>query len=259
MKASLTVLTILFLLGSPVVGKSQTLDQSQLLYDAAQSARNLPGWSIWQSFTAGLSGTLSQIDQGFVNPMTGTATLNIYTGSGLGGALVHTQGVTISGTGTYWVEYPISSPVYVTAGQMYTFQIVPTQGGGLPDPYPVQVTWDTTSYTAGVSTAGEGYDYVFRTFVTLSVGTSVIDMGSSELQIYPNPFSSETVLRSDAILQNATLNVYNAQGQLVRQMDHFTGQMLMLQRGNLPSGLYTLQLTENGQIRSVNRLVITEQ
>lgn len=138
---------------------------------------------------------------------------------------------------------------------MYRFQIVPAQGGGSPDPYPVQVTLDTTSCTAGVSAAGVGTDHVFRTFVTVSVGTPSVDKGTSELMIHPDPFSTETALRTDSVLQNATLTMYTAQGQPVRQMDHFTGQMLTLQ----PSGLYSLQLTENGQLRSVNRSVITVQ
>ena len=259
MKTSLTLLSILCFLGFPVVGQSQILDQSQLQYDAAQSARNLPGWSIWQSFTAGITGSLSQIDQGFVNPMSGTATLNIYTGSGLDGDLLYTAGVTISGTGTFWSSFLIASPVDVTAGEMYTFEVVPIQGGGLPDPYAVQVCWDTTSYPDGESTAGVGYDYVFRTFVTLTVGVEVMDVRSSETTIYPNPFSTETALRTDAVLQNATLTMYNTQGQQVRQLDHLTGQTIKLHRGNLPTGLYSLRVTENDQIRSVHKLVITEQ
>ena len=258
MKTSLTLLSILCFMAFPRMGQSQILDQSQLQYDAGQSARNLPGWSIWQSFTAGITGTLSQIDQGFVNPMTGTATLNIYTGNGTGGDLLYTDGVTISGTGIFWSSFPIASPVDITAGQMYTFEVVPTQGGGLPDPYAVQVTWDTTSYTDGESTAGVGYDYVFRTFATLTVGVAVIDTQSSETKIYPNPFSTETALRTDAVLKNATLTMYNAQGQQVRLMDHLTGQTIMLHRGSLPTGLYSLRLSENDQIRSVHKLLSTD-
>ena len=259
MKTSLTLLSILCFMGISVVGKSQILDQSQLQYDAAQSARNLQYSSTWQSFTAGITGTLYQIDQGFVNPMAGVATLNIYTGNGTEGDLLYTEGVTISGTGVFWSSFLISSPVGISAGQMYTFEVVPLQGGGLPDPYAVQVTWDTTAYTDGESTAGVGFDYVFRTFVTLTVGVSAMDVRSSETKIYPNPFSTETALRTDAVLQNASLTIYNAQGQQVRQMDHLTGQTIMLHRGSLPSGLYSLRLTENDQVRSLKNVVITDQ
>ena len=45
-------------------GDSMVLDQSQTLYDGGTSARNLPGYSYWQSFEAGITGTLVQIEVG---------------------------------------------------------------------------------------------------------------------------------------------------------------------------------------------------
>ena len=257
MKPLIISLSFLFA-GTAFVGQSQVLDQSQLQHDAGQSARNLPGWSTWQSFTAGLTGRLAQIDQGFSNPMTGTATLNIYSGSGIGGDLLYSDPVTISGTGDFWANFMIALPVDITAGQMYTFEVVPTQGGGLPDPYAVQATTNTESYTDGVSTAGVGFDYVFRTFVTLTVGTASIESTPSELTIYPNPFSTETTLRTSGLLQNATLTLYNSQGQQVKRMDHLSGHTLLLDRDNLASGLYSLRITDNNAIRSVSNLVITD-
>lgn len=258
MKALTTSLSLVFVMGLSPLCQAQTLDQSQLQYDAAQSARNLPGYSTWQSFTAGFSGTLSQIDQGFVNPMTGTATLNIYSGNGTLGTLLYTDAVPISGTGTFWQSFPISLPVLITAGQMYTWQLVPTQGGGLPDPYGVQATRDTLAYPNGESTAGTDFDYVFRTFVSLSTGTASIETGSSALRIHPNPFSTETTLGMDGPLNNASLTLYNAQGQLVRQMNHLSGVTIMLERGDLASGLYSLRLSEDDRILSVGNLVITD-
>lgn len=259
MKTTLTLLSILCFMGLPFAGNSQTLDQSQEQHEAAQSARNLPGWSTWQSFTAGLTGTLVQIDQGFANPMSGTATLNIYAGSGIGGDLLYTGGVTIAGTGYFWSTFLIAAPVDITAGQMYTFEVVPIQGGGLPDPYAVQVTTDTTAYTAGVSSVGGGFDYAFRTYVNITVGTPEIGMHTPEVSIFPNPFSTETTLRTDAVLQNATLTVYNAQGQQVQRLDGVSGRTVMLHRGSLPSGLYSLHLSENELVRSVHNVVIAEQ
>ncbi|MBK8344010.1 MAG: hypothetical protein IPL12_12255 [Bacteroidetes bacterium] len=78
-----------------------SIDQQQLLYLGGESARNLPGYSTWQSFTAGVTGNLTQIDQGFFNEMTGTATLNIFTGTGNGGSLLYSETVTISGAGNF--------------------------------------------------------------------------------------------------------------------------------------------------------------
>ena len=59
MKTKIIYLSVLFVMGFSFLGQSQTLDQSQLLYQGAHSARNLPGYTTWQSFTAGITGTLS--------------------------------------------------------------------------------------------------------------------------------------------------------------------------------------------------------
>lgn len=141
------------------------VDQQQLVYEAGLSARNLPGYSTWQSFQAGITGTLTQIDQGYFNAMTGTATLKIYTGTGTGGTLLYSNGVTISGTGNFWVTFTISPGVAVTSGQSYTYEIVPIQGGGLPDPYGVQRGGPTDRYVNGTCEFGPGWDDVFKIWV----------------------------------------------------------------------------------------------
>src|SRR5215472_6102283 len=71
----------------------QQLDQEQLLYNGGMSARTLPGYTVWQSFTAGVSGTLTQIDMGFFNNMSGDGVLRVYVGSGTAGAVLQTLNV----------------------------------------------------------------------------------------------------------------------------------------------------------------------
>jgi hypothetical protein len=84
------MIMLCFLCLSPqtLMAQCETPDQSQLVYNGGMSARNLPQYSEWQDFTAGVTGTLCQIDIGYFNPMTGTGILNIYSGSGTGGALL---------------------------------------------------------------------------------------------------------------------------------------------------------------------------
>ncbi len=78
------------------------------------------------------------------------------------------------------------------------------------------------------------------------------------LNIYPNPFSIKTTLQSDKHLKNATLTLYNSLGQQVRQVNNISGQTATLQRDNLPSGLYYLQLTEDNQTIATDKIVISE-
>ena len=83
-------------------------------------------FDVGQSFTANASGTLSSIK--LANNVAGTFTLEIYSGAGVAGSLLHTQTITTSDTvtdlTTYTLEsHTINSTVNVTNGQSYTFQL----------------------------------------------------------------------------------------------------------------------------------------
>jgi len=64
----------------------------------------------------------------------------------------------------------------------------------------------------------------------------------SEFSFFPNPFSTQTTLHSDNLLHNATLMVYNCFGQKVRSLV-ISHSPLVIERGNLASGLYFIRLT----------------
>ena len=153
-------------------GGGPVIDQQQLNYNGGTSARNLPGYSVWQSFTAGITGTMTQIDWGLFTYINGTGTFNIFSGTGTGGALLQSQIVTIfCGGGNCWV--PITVNVPVVAGQVYTFHFIP--GPAIPDPYGVQVQVPGT-YAGGqmaiVDPSGTylpGFDMVFKTYVGSSL------------------------------------------------------------------------------------------
>ena len=163
---------------SSAASAQQVLDQSQTLYNGGTSARNLPGYSEWQSFTAGLTGTLTEVDMGFFaginanggTSMSGVGTLNVYLGNGLGGTLLQSEAVNVWATSsaTYapvcWNQWKTN--VASVAGQMYTFDFVP--GAGLPDPYGVCVGTNnlTAPYTAGSYDGGNMFSMNFETWVT---------------------------------------------------------------------------------------------
>ncbi|MDD2987171.1 T9SS type A sorting domain-containing protein [Flavobacterium sp.] len=258
MKTKFKYFLALLVMGFSFVAQTQTLDQTQLVYQGAHSARNLPGFSTWQSFTAGITGTLSQIDNGFASTMNGTATLNMYNGTGLEGTLLHSQEVTISGTNNFWQTFTISSPVAVVAEQVYTFELIPTQGGGLPDPFGIQIGGPEDTYPRGRSSFSPTWDYVFRTFVTESLGIENYSTNHEYIKIYPNPFSTQTTLEIVNHSKNAMLTLYNAIGQKVIQMDNLNGDRITINRDNLPSGLYFVHLSANNKTLSVNKLIITE-
>ena len=79
------------------------------------------------------------------------------------------------------------------------------------------------------------------------------------ISIFPNPFSTQTVLQTDNLFHNATLTVDNCFGQTVAQIKNINGQTVVFSRDNLASGLYFIRLTENNKTLALDKLVITDK
>ncbi|HZI21526.1 MAG TPA: hypothetical protein VFD76_03390 [Gemmatimonadales bacterium] len=145
------------------------LDQEQLVYDGGASARTLPGYSVWQSFTPGVSGTLTEIDMGFFNDMSGSGQLQVLSGDGSAGPVLQTLTVPVRGitqSPVTWNAWAVS--VSVTAGLRYTFRFTPN-AATLPDPYGVALG-SSNPYPGGVMGTDDpsgsyrtDFDAVFRT------------------------------------------------------------------------------------------------
>jgi hypothetical protein len=92
-----------------------------------------------------------------------------------------------------------------------------------------------------------------------TTGISSYDQNvSSHVNIFPNPFSTQTTLQTDNPFRNATLTVYNLYGQTVKQINNISGQTIALHRDNLQSGLYFVQLTQDNQVIAIDKLIITD-
>ncbi|NVO04210.1 MAG: T9SS type A sorting domain-containing protein, partial [Bacteroidetes bacterium] len=161
-----------------------------------------------------------------VNPMPDLSTT-------LGGVIITAN----QNGGTYqWIDCSDSSAIGGATNQSYT---ATTNGN-----YAVIITLNScldTSLCVNVNTVG-----------------IVETAKNNQLAIYPNPFSSQTVLQTDNIVKNATLTVYNSFGQIVKQIKNISGQTIIFHRDNLSSGLYFIQLTEENTIIILNKLVIID-
>jgi hypothetical protein len=80
----------------------------------------------------------------------------------------------------------------------------------------------------------------------------------NQINIAPNPFSTQTVLRTDNYCRNATLTVYNSFGQIVKEIKNISGETILLSRDDLPGGLYFIRLTQDTKVISTGTLVITD-
>jgi hypothetical protein len=81
----------------------------------------------------------------------------------------------------------------------------------------------------------------------------------NKVSIYPNPFPTQTTLQTANRLINASLTVYNSVGQTVKHVDNLAGQTVTFHRDNLPSGLYFVRLTQDGNTISSDKFVITDK
>lgn len=79
----------------------------------------------------------------------------------------------------------------------------------------------------------------------------------SNFKVSPNPFSSETILQFDLLLEDATLSVYNVLGQLLRQDNHISGPTYSFSRGDLPQGIYILQFYQGAGVIGTTKIEIT--
>ncbi|KIM09722.1 MAG: hypothetical protein KU29_00220 [Sulfurovum sp. FS06-10] len=128
MKQLSLLLCTLFL--GAVASFAQTLDQSNASYDAGQLIVNPNYPHLSQSFTNGLTGTLSRIavevQANSVYPtLAGDFELTIYQGEGIGGTVLLTHSFTVvpDFSGELVLNF---SPISVTAGTVNTFKISPT-------------------------------------------------------------------------------------------------------------------------------------
>ena len=92
---------------------------------------------------------------------------------------------------------------------------------------------------------------------TLSIVTNEINLENKAI-IYPNPLSTESVLKTNGNLENAILTIYNSLGQQIKEINNISGQSVTLYRDNLSSGMYYIRLTQDSKIITVNKLIITD-
>ncbi len=100
-------------------------------------------------------------------------------------------------------------------------------------------------------------DSVYNPGCGLVIGINEI-VNNNSFSFFPNPFSMQTTLQTDNILKSATLTLYNSYGQTVKQIKNITGQTITLQRDNLPSGLYFLQLMQYNKKFATDKLIIID-
>jgi hypothetical protein len=76
--------------------------------------------------------------------------------------------------------------------------------------------------------------------------------------IYPNPFTTSTLIKLNSPAVNASLYVYNLYGQLVREVNAINEDAIVLQKDNLQSGIYFIKLIQDNIEVISEKLIVTD-
>lgn len=114
------------------------------------------------------------------------------------------------------------------------------------------------SFLYGMTGAG-GANYFGTIFkFGLAITNILENKTKTDFTIYPNPFSSSTILQTNKVFKDATLAIYNSFGQEVKQMKNISGHAITLQRENLKSGLYFIRITQDNKTYTADKIIITD-
>jgi hypothetical protein len=229
------------------------LDQNQPLTDGGTSERNLPGYYDGQTFIAGSDGLLCEFDLMMFNSMAGTGVMNIYAGNGITGSLLTTQIVNVYvPSGQVWQQWNINSPPIVKKDSVYTFQFVPIQGGGLPDPYGVNIL-GSNAYAGGYDLTFPQFDMTFKTYIDATTGIN--ENAPSLFSIYPNPANNCIAIQLNEELKMSNLPTGQAGAELI--IIDMSGRLLMQEKLDSQLSAFNLQLNSGiyfVQIRSGEKI-----
>jgi hypothetical protein len=76
-----------------------------------------------------------------------------------------------------------------------------------------------------------------------------------DINVYPNPFSDRTVIDlADIDISGYKLSIYNISGRKVLEMDQIQSGRIELERGNLPAGIYIIELKGDKVYR--NKIIV---
>ena len=231
------------------------MDQTQLLSVGGRSARNLPGYYEGQSFMPEIGGLLCEVDMLMFVSMSGSGTLNVYSGNGIEGSLLTSQPVTVnvvSNSSSEWQNWTLDAPPVLNAGEAYSFQFVPTQGGGLPDPYGVNVE-SSDAYAGGNDLWNTGGELAFRVYVDAATQIEETHI-ESPIQIFPNP-AMERIQINGANKDGGLALVYDASGKLMHEC-LFAELNSGIDVSQWPNGMYVISLPVHGLMLKFIKTVV---
>lgn len=99
-----------------------------------------------------------------------------------------------------------------------------------------------------IENGGDLWKITFPAFADITENTL-----APSLAVYPNPFrEASSLVFSNSGQEEHVLRMLDQQGRVVRTITGITGEQVLIDRGNLPSGLYFLRLNKGAELQQVS-------
>lgn len=115
-------------------------------------------------------------------------------------------------------------------------------------------------FTVALS-AGQNDIYLIKTdslglFSPTKTSVSNSELNDYNITAFPNPFSNFTTIKMEhPNISNHNLTLYNEQGQIVRTINNNNTNTIVIEKNNLPSGLYFFQITHKKKVVANGKLI----
>ncbi len=110
-------------------------------------------------------------------------------------------------------------------------------------------------YGYSIDTTLHGMDSTITPLITRINRISPQAFGIN-IKIYPNPVKDHIGISSNTDLHNAKIILYKNQGQIALKEDKLSGRSIILNRGNLASGVYSYTISQDKQVIAAGKLIL---
>jgi ELWxxDGT repeat protein len=164
-----------------------------------------------------------------------------------------------------WQLLKVNNKVYFLAksnlNQTYLYESDGTEAGTrrvLNQPVKFTNTFIHKEGTLFFSAYDPEHGYELWQYNTLTSGLEKIKDLRSDVSVFPNPFSTSTLLKvnSGIQLKNAELVIYDIQGREVKKVSNIHTEQVRIESAGLETGLYLYKLTDEGLLISSGRMLI---
>ena len=108
------------------------------------------------------------------------------------------------------------------------------------------------SYTLVNATTSSGCTV---TTLCTTAGLMEVNEENEPVKVFPDPFTTSATFHSEKPFKNVSLLLYDITGCEIRRMEHLSGQDILLQRENLPAGLYFFRIISGKEIIGSGKLM----